>query len=169
MNGSGRARAAIAALTVCFFSCLPYSSFRTSWLDGPGWDEPADPRRESIVNTAKKYLGARYRRGGNSPSGFDCSGYVRYVFDKNGISLPRSAARQFDAGRKIEYEEMKPGDLLFFMIDKQTVSHVAIYIGKNRFIHAPSNGKSVSYSSMHERYWQESYAGSASFFDEQGF
>ncbi|HOO71168.1 MAG TPA: C40 family peptidase [Spirochaetota bacterium] len=147
-------------VSLCFLSCVPTLTFRDSWLNDSFIADDIGPERESILVTARKYLGTRYRRGGSSPSGFDCSGFVQYVFAKNGITLPRSAKNQFKAGRPINYEGMRPGDLLFFKIDRTSISHVAIYVGGNRFIHAPSSGKKVSYSSMYESWWQQTYVGS---------
>jgi cell wall-associated NlpC family hydrolase len=97
------------------------------------------------VKIARRYLGVRYVYGGSSPrGGFDCSGLVRYVYERLGIDLPHSSYAQFDAGRRVARRWLKPGDLVFF----DGIGHVGIYIGHNRFIHAPHTGTRVSIDSL---------------------
>lgn len=121
--------------------------------------------RKRIVETAEKYLGVRYKNGGATPSGFDCSGFVMYVYRKNGVELSRTAIRQYEEGKKISLNRVKPGDLLFFKIHGgNKISHVGIYIGDETFIHAPSSGKSVSHANINNRYWKKRYCGAASYF-----
>ena len=94
---------------------------------------------------ARRLLGVPYRYGGTSPrSGFDCSGFVRYVFEHFGIDLPHSSYAQFSLGRRVPRRALKPGDLVFF----DGVGHVGIYVGSGRFIHAPHTGTRVSISSL---------------------
>lgn len=102
---------------------------------------------QAIVNTAKKYLGVRYVYGGSSPSGFDCSGLVQYVFRKNGISLSRTSASQSRQGKTVSRSELQPGDLLFFAKNGR-VHHVGIYAGNGQMIHAPHTGDVVRYTSI---------------------
>lgn len=118
--------------------------------------------RQALVALAMKLRDVRYVRGGRSPStGFDCSGFVRYVFAHAiGLHLPANSARQFLAGVEVRRGEMKPGDLVFFHTGgKRRVSHVGIYLDNGRFIHSPSAGKSVEVSSLDERYWAKRFAG----------
>ena len=124
-------------------------------------------KREDIVETAKNYLGTDYKRRGNSPAGFDCSGFTMYVFKKNGLSIPRNAASQYYAGKKTTLKHAKPGDLVFFMVNGNHISHVGIFLGDNDFIHAPSAGKSVSYANISNPYWRRRYAGAATYFIER--
>ncbi len=106
---------------------------------------------QAIVNTAKKYLGVRYVYGGSTPSGFDCSGLVQYVFKKNGISVSRTSAAQSRQGKTVSRSELQPGDLLFFARNGK-VHHVGIYAGNGQMIHAPHTGDVVRYTSINTSY-----------------
>jgi cell wall-associated NlpC family hydrolase len=120
--------------------------------------------RGRIVRTAQRYLGVQYRHGGATPSGFDCSGYVMYVYEKNGILLPRSVQSQYQVGKRIRFTQAKPGDLVFFRTSqKNKLSHVGIYLGGKQFIHAPRTGKKVSYADMGKPYWKKRYIGAVTF------
>ncbi|SHH29116.1 NlpC/P60 family protein [Chryseobacterium oranimense] len=115
-----------------------------------------------ILKDAEKYLGTPYKFGGNSSSGFDCSGFTVKVFEENDFSLPRRSADQADAGKKIDIKDVKPGDLLFFATaGGSRVSHVGIVHdigadGEVKFIHA-STSKGVIISSLNEKYWNKAY------------
>lgn len=113
---------------------------------------------QAIVQTAKKYLGVPYVWGGTSPKGFDCSGFVQYVCRQNGISLPRVAASQRNAGTSVSRANLQPGDLVFFSSGGR-VSHVGIYIGNGNMIHAPQTGDVVKISSINSSYRVSNYAG----------
>ena len=106
------------------------------------------------VHIAKSMVGAPYRYGGTSPTGFDCSGLVYYSYRRAGIYVPRTAHAQLRAADRVSLRNLAAGDLLFFKLGRQPVSHVAIYSGNGRFIHAPSSGKRVSYGSMSDAYWK---------------
>lgn len=114
--------------------------------------------RNLMVRIAQSTIGTPYKWGGNSPRrGFDCSGLMTYIH-KNalGIKIPRIAAQQRDRSRTISYEQLQPGDMLFFKTGTKT-NHVGIYIGDRRFIHAPSGGKKVKVSSMNSSYWHKRF------------
>jgi cell wall-associated NlpC family hydrolase len=111
----------------------------------------------SLTRSAMRFIGTPYVFGGTRPSGFDCSGYVQHVFALLGVHLPRTADAQFGAGRRIQ-AAMEPGDLVFFHTYAPGVSHVGIYLGKNRFIHSAST-RGVSISSLHDSYWAPRYLG----------
>lgn len=118
--------------------------------------------RKALISLAMKLRDIRYVRGGSSPStGFDCSGFVRYVFaHATGIQLPANSASQFLGGLKVKRADMKPGDLVFFHTHgKRNISHVGIYISEGRFIHSPTTGKSVEISSLNDAYWAKRFAG----------
>ncbi|MEI7037285.1 C40 family peptidase [Fulvimonas yonginensis] len=133
----------------------------TETADGSQGDEAAD-LRQALVSLAMKLRDVRYVRGGRSPStGFDCSGFVRYVFAHAvGLRLPANSAAQFLAGIKVKRADMQPGDLVFFHTrGRKRISHVGIYLDNGRFIHSPSAGKSVEVSSLDDAYWAKRFAG----------
>lgn len=117
---------------------------------------------KSILKDAERYLGTPYKFGGNTSSGFDCSGLTTKVFDENGLKLPRRSSDQANTGKNIDLEEAKPGDLLFFATaGGSKVSHVGIVHtiendGEVKFIHA-STSKGVIISSLNEKYWNKAY------------
>ena len=116
-------------------------------------------KRDAIVKTAEKYIGVKYKFGGSDPAGFDCSGYSSYVYKEHGITIPHSAQQQYANGKRIAIKNAQPGDLVFFRITGWKISHVAIYLGDHKFIHAPSRGKTVSVEDMRKDYWSKRYAG----------
>ena len=111
------------------------------------------------LDTARKMLGVPYRYGGTDPRGFDCSGLVQYAFNHAGVKLPRTSRDIFRSSQLIDPKKLQAGDLVFFAISKSKVSHVGIYDDRNRFIHAPSSGKGVSYASLENSYWRERLVG----------
>jgi cell wall-associated NlpC family hydrolase len=114
-----------------------------------------------LVGNAMTFLGVPYRRGGtNATTGFDCSGFVRSMFEQTvGKVLPRRASEQAAATEKIDKQELKPGDLVFFNTMRQTFSHVGIYVGDNKFIHSPRPGKQVKVEDMRDAYWERRFTG----------
>jgi len=112
----------------------------------------------AAAKTAKKYIGVPYVYGGRSPKGFDCSGLTSYVYDRQGVKLPRSSSKQAKAGRMVRKRNLQPGDLVFFSTGKRgQVSHVGIYVGGNKFIHAPGQGKKVTTASLNDQYFKRTY------------
>lgn len=112
-----------------------------------------------IAGFAKSFFNVPYVWGGRSPNGFDCSGYVAYVYDQFGISLPRMADEQFTAGQWVSRRNLQPGDLVFFTTYEPGPSHVGIYIGAEQFIHASSGAGCVTITSMNKPYYFERYLG----------
>ncbi|HWR42992.1 C40 family peptidase [Sporomusa sp.] len=127
----------------------------------PAFAAPKNPIKQetdNIVKTAEKYLKAPYRFGGESPKGFDCSGFVKYVYDRHGKKLPRTADVQYVTGKKVDRSSLKPGDLVFFNTYASGASHVGIYYDNGRFIHA-SSSRGVMISRLDEPYWKPRYLG----------
>ena len=118
-------------------------------------------RAQDLVLNALGFMGIPYKWGGATPeAGFDCSGFVQYVFRQaTGMILPRSSFDQVRHGVSVAREELEPGDLVFFNTLRAPFSHVGIYIGENRFIHAPSRGKTVEIVDITNSYWQTRYNG----------
>ena len=127
-----------------------------------------DQVRQSVSNKASElvvnamgFLGVPYKRGGNTvETGFDCSGFVRAMYEQSiGLVLPRRAEQQAAATQNIDKSELKPGDLVFFNTLKRTFSHVGIYVGEGRFIHSPKPGAEVRVESMNIDYWARRFDG----------
>ena len=123
-------------------------------------------RASDLVISALNFLGVPYQRGGNgghaSDSGFDCSGFTRHVFQLSlGLVLPRRVDDQASALGLVPVErtELRPGDLVFFNTLKRSFSHVGIYVGDGRFIHAPRSGSEVRIENLRQAYWAERYTG----------
>jgi cell wall-associated NlpC family hydrolase len=123
--------------------------------------DKASGQAAGMVEQAMGLLGVPYRRGGNNEStGFDCSGFVRHLYEKSvGQILPRRAVDQARATEVIDREELKPGDLVFFNTMRRAFSHVGIYLGDGKFIHAPRAGKAVNVEDMRSAYWQKRFNG----------
>ena len=128
-------------------------------------------KTETLINNAMQLIGVRYRWGGNTPqSGLDCSGFVRYVFnDTFGFLLPRKSAQMSKVGLQIRKDELQPGDLVFFNTMRHAFSHVGIYVGDNKFIHAPSKGKAIRVDDMTKVYWEKRYNGARRVENSTGF
>jgi cell wall-associated NlpC family hydrolase len=118
---------------------------------------PADltPAQSRIVTTALKYVGAPYARGGSSPAGFDCSGFVMFVYRRHGIALPHSAEAQYRMGTAVRRDRLEPGDIVFF----DRLGHSGIYIGEARFVHATKPGDVVKVSRIDERWYRNRWVG----------
>lgn len=118
-------------------------------------------RASDLALQAMGMIGIRYKYGGNAPdSGLDCSGLVRYVFKQVwGTDLPRTSQEISQLGQKVETNELQPGDLVFYNTLRRSFSHVGIYLGDNKFIHAPSSGGEVRVESMDVSYWKKRFNG----------
>lgn len=133
-------------------------------------ENPQSSARTSVPNAAhpglavaQKMIGTPYRYGGATPRGFDCSGLVYYSYRKAGLSVPRTSYDQFRQSQPVHLSNLQPGDLLFFRLDDIKPSHVGIYEGEGRFVHAPSSGKQVSYASLDSPYWGSKVVGAGRF------
>jgi len=130
-------------------------------VEAPKKTDEVGKTRQKIVEYAKKFLGVKYVYGGSSPKGFDCSGFVQYVFKNFNINLERVAANQAKYGTKVDKSKLKPGDLVFFDTNggHNYINHVGIYIGDGKFIHASSgrNSRKVIISDLTEGFYKDAY------------
>ena len=113
-----------------------------------------NPADRAAANAATM-VGKPYRYGGAAPTGFDCSGLISFSYQQAGVSLPRSTSQQRRATQRVKLAELKRGDLLFFDQEGRKNSHVGIYLGERRFVHAPSSGKHVRNDSLDNPYWRK--------------
>lgn len=136
-------------------------------LPGPGVIEAPIPAPHGVERSAGSeavlraisLLGAPYKFGGSGPKAFDCSGLVQFVYDELGIDVPRTAAEQYRAVTPVKLAELEPGDLVFFKTRGSKVSHVGIYAGSNRFVHAPMTGRPIELRAMDDKYYSRRFAG----------
>jgi len=126
--------------------------------------------RQRLVYTAEQFLGIPYKWGGESAEdGFDCSGLAMTVYQMNGLDLPRNSRQQYDLGRGVAKDELQPGDLVFFATNGDgRVTHVGIYRGEGRFIHAPKMGRSICIASLADPYFADTYLGARSYMATAG-
>jgi len=138
-----------------------YSVDETEELDHQDKPNKWQTRAQEVLVNALSLTGIQYKYGGKSPeTGFDCSGFVRYVFSQaTNLSLPPTARAISQIGKTIKKDELQPGDLVFFNTLRTAFSHVGIYMGDNKFIHAPSTGKTVRVESMKDGYWAKRFNG----------
>ena len=128
----------------------------------PAARPPSGARRVdayALVGTALALQGAPYRNGGSDPNGFDCSGFTQYVFAQYGVALPREVREQFQLGKSIDARDIAPGDLVFFATTDRSASHVAIIVGGDQFVHAPSSNGVVRVERLSSSYWSGKYLG----------
>jgi cell wall-associated NlpC family hydrolase len=121
---------------------------------------PADVDGYALSGTALSLRGAPYRMGGVDPAtGFDCSGFVRYVYQQHGMAMPREVREQFRVGKTVDRDRLEPGDLVFFSTVAPGASHVGIMIGGDQFVHAPSERGVVRVENLGSEYWASRYIG----------
>jgi cell wall-associated NlpC family hydrolase len=122
----------------------------------PAREPPGSSRaidNAALIATALELRGLPYRNGGSNAQGFDCSGFTQYVFARHGLALPREVRNQFRAGRVVAREDVAPGDLVFFSTTANGPTHVAIAVGGDQFVHAPSSTGVVRVERLTARYW----------------
>ena len=125
----------------------------------PDLPAPAPAAVPALVSTALRFRGVPYRNGGSDPSGFDCSGFVQYVFGQFGTPLPREVRDQYRIGRSVDLEDVEAGDLLFFETEGRGASHVGMAIGSGEFVHAPSSRGVVRVERYDANYWATRFVG----------
>lgn len=133
------------------------ASSPASWgTAGPSHSKPAsvDSVGRRAVAVALDQIGVPYRYGGNGPGGFDCSGLVQYSYARAGKSVPRTTRQLWSSTQSVKRQEIRAGDLLFFEVEGK-MSHVGLYIGHQRFVHAPSSGRSVSVESLDSPFYAQ--------------
>lgn len=155
----GRPRLAAAGLLLAatLAACTP---FRPGL---PGEPAVTTDRGVMLLRVAESRIGTPYRYGGAGPDAFDCSGLVSYAHRELGVSVPRTAAEQFAAATPVPRQELRPGDLVFFRLSGRQVSHVGIYAGGDRFVHAPQRGGHVREASLDQEVFRRGFAGAGRF------
>ena len=118
---------------------------------------------DRAAGSALKMVGKPYRYGGSTPAGFDCSGLVQFSFKQAGVSLPRATDAQLRVSQPLRGQHLRRGDLLFFDQEGKKKSHIGIYLGDGRFVHAPSSGKQVRTDALDSPYWKRHFAGARRF------
>jgi cell wall-associated NlpC family hydrolase len=139
--------------------------------------EPGEPQQKPATKndrdmgsiaarTAERFVGIPYRWGGeNVVDGMDCSGFVRAVYNLCGLSIPRTSREQFKAGDAVVKEDLRDGDLVFFGSSEDAINHVGIYVGGNRFVHAPKRGEEIRATSIDESYFEKRFIGGRRYFN----
>jgi cell wall-associated NlpC family hydrolase len=154
--GNSRVRCVrlIAILSLISVAGCASAGARRSSDETAGWKPPSSPQSR-IVATALEHIGAPYARGGSSPAGFDCSGFVMFVFGRHGIALPHNAEAQYRLGVPVARDKLQPGDIVFF----DRLGHSGIYIGDARFVHATKPGDVVKVSHLDESWYRRRWVG----------
>lgn len=143
----------------------PVVTSRAQTWDGSGGAATLRKRGDSIAEFALTLRGARYRYGGATPEGFDCSGLVFYAHRQFGLTVPRTSRDQAQQAEAVKPRDLEPGDLVFFRIDSRIVNHVGIYIGKRNFVHAPGAGKPVTVNSLDDEFYEATFTAAGRFWD----
>lgn len=149
-------------ISILFF-CALLSGCATVSVPPPNKADNVEINKQSVpvitahpaIQIAEQLKGKPYRYGGVTPKGFDCSGFVHYAYRKAGITIPRTTKDQYRTSQRLPIEQARSGDLLFFKINSRKLSHVGLYAGNGRFIHASTTQNSVSDASLNDPYWQE--------------
>lgn len=127
---------------------------------GPGGAAAGEPDRQDIVRFAKTFVGTPYRSGGTSYQGVDCSGLAYVVYRQFDIRLPRTSVDQSRVGFHVDRSNLEPADLLFFKTTRRgSISHVGIYIGKGKFVHASTGARTVRVDALNDDYYKNRYVG----------
>ncbi|MDH5691614.1 MAG: C40 family peptidase [Gammaproteobacteria bacterium] len=147
---------AIFAIAIAACGSLPERSDREVLDDNPVADR--------VVFSAIQFIGVPYKFGGTSLNGVDCSGLVYLAYQNAGMHVPRTSKEQYSKSQKVRTNSLRPGDLLFFKLQSRNVSHVGIFLGDGRFIHAPRTGKNVSYAHINNPFWSKRLVSAGRFY-----
>jgi cell wall-associated NlpC family hydrolase len=145
------------AVVVCASGCASSRAVPRP-AAAPAAESPV-PDGYALSGTALSLRGAPYRTGGSTPAGFDCSGFVQYVFARHGLAMPRETREQFRVGRAVKRTDLAPGDLVFFSTTAPGASHVGILVGGDQFVHAPSSRGVVRVERLSSEYWNRRFIG----------
>jgi cell wall-associated NlpC family hydrolase len=142
-----------------FYKWLTASVLGLSLTLGQSVAQADEGFADKLMSKAMQLIGVKYRFGGTSPTtGLDCSGYVQYVYQSSvGVNLPRTAAEQARVGQRVEDQEMRPGDMVFFNTRGFSNSHVGIYVGNGTFVHAPNSRSRVRFDSLESGSWKTKF------------
>lgn len=146
-------------MLIRFFRILPWL-FSVIVFSGCGHAPTVDSAPAlggQAADQALAMVGKPYRYGGNTPKGFDCSGLVQYSYGRVGVQLPHGTRNLLRVSRPISRDSLQRGDLVFFTQEGKKSSHVALYLGSNRFVHSPSSGKNVYVAGFNDPYWQRHF------------
>lgn len=144
-----------ALLTLAGCSSAPRHAEEPTRAAAPG---------ERIAGLAETLIGSPYRFGGADPAGFDCSGLVFFVYHELGIGVPRTAAEQSLTATPVDPDDLEPGDVVFFRDSGPEATHVGVYVGAHRFVHAPKTGRPVTYASLQDDYFRATFLGAGRFY-----
>jgi cell wall-associated NlpC family hydrolase len=122
-----------------------------------------NPRAKNLISLAKEYLGVKYQWGGETPQGWDCSGFVQWLYGQQGVQVPRTSQEQWRAGTPIDRSQLQPGDVVFFHLEPTGPTHEGLYLGGGKFAHAPHTGDVTKISSLNSRYYRQAFAGARRF------
>lgn len=152
---------ALTALTLAFGTATPAYAADSLFSRSTAMMSDIADRTFDLALGALSLVGIRYQRGGDTPeTGFDCSGFVRHVVRSSlGYALPRSSREMADLAEYVDERDLRPGDLVFFNTMRASFSHVGIYLGDNRFVHAPASGGTVRVENMQMPYWVQRFDG----------
>lgn len=158
---SHRSRFAALLVATCFLAPMPSQAAEEGRRDEASFLERYTNTAHDLILKGLEMVGVSYRRGGTDPdAGLDCSGFVQLVFkDAVGMMLPRTSKEMSEVGTRVAPNELKPGDLVFFNTMRRAFSHVGIYLGDGRFLHAPRPGGEVRVEEMGGSYWVKRYNG----------
>ncbi len=154
-----------------YFIAPPQIAAKEPLPRGKDREKPVAPTKKDrdmgfiAARTAERFVGIPYRWGGNTVvDGMDCSGFARAVYNLCGVNIPRTSAEQYKIGQKIDRDELADGDLVFFGSSENQITHVGIYVGNNRFVHAPKRGEDIKISTLNDNGFSKKFMGGRRYF-----